>query len=96
LLTIVVSELSTLFGNPINIWRVVAHHPHVVGREIPKANVIAPDDEHIGLVLRQRLASKYKAQQKQYNAHGFLPFIVSVAVGYCLTSSMATPRERFL
>jgi hypothetical protein len=30
----------------------VAHHPHVVGADIKTTNIITPDDQDIGLLIR--------------------------------------------
>src|SRR5262245_62659375 len=51
LLGIHVGEKRTLIGDPGDVWRLVAHHPAAVGTDVPETNVVAPDDDDIGLFL---------------------------------------------
>src|SRR4029453_1073427 len=50
LLTIPIREQRAFLGDAVKVWRLVAHHALVVGAEVPVANVIAPDDEDVGLL----------------------------------------------
>ena len=53
LLGVVIGEGDAFFGNAINVRRLVAHHAAVVVADVPRADVIAPDDEDVGfLALR--------------------------------------------
>ena len=47
LLAVGVSEPNALFCDPINIWRLVAHHSIVHEADIELANIIAPDNKNI-------------------------------------------------
>src|SRR4029077_9636075 len=40
-----------LFGNAINVGRPIAHDAQVVGADIEPANIVAPDDEDVGLFV---------------------------------------------
>ena len=53
LLTVIVGELGTLIGDAVNVGRLVAHHAHVVSREIPKTDVITPNHQNIGSLHRR-------------------------------------------
>jgi hypothetical protein len=52
LLAVPVRKHSAFGCDAVDIRRLVAHHPHVVGRDIELADVIPPDDEDVGFVLR--------------------------------------------
>ena len=47
LLPVPVSKHGALFGNAIDIGRLVAHHAHVIGADIELADVVAPDHEDV-------------------------------------------------
>ncbi len=49
LLSVVVGEGHAFFGNAVNVRGLVAHHAAVVVADVPRANIVAPDDENIGL-----------------------------------------------
>ena len=38
-------------GDAVDVRRLVAHHAHVVGADVELADVVAPDDEDVGLLL---------------------------------------------
>ena len=50
LLPIIVGEDCALIGDAIDVGRAVAHHAAIVGADVPVADVIAHDDEDIGLL----------------------------------------------
>ena len=52
LLTVPVREQRALLGEAVDIGRLVAHHAQVVGADVEAADVIAPDDEDVGFLLR--------------------------------------------
>ena len=49
LLPIPVGEQGSFPGNAVNVRRLVAHHALVVGTDVPVTDVVAPDDEDVGL-----------------------------------------------
>ena len=69
LLPVIISEFCALGGNAIDIGSLVAHHAHVVRRQIPKTDVISPDDQHIRLVLSERRSGKKHADDDEKNPH---------------------------
>jgi hypothetical protein len=38
---------GTLGCGGVDVWRLVAHHPPVVGADIERADVVAPDDQDV-------------------------------------------------
>lgn len=50
LLPVVIGEADAFAGNAVDVGRFVAHHPPVVVADIPRADIIAPDDENIRLL----------------------------------------------
>ena len=51
LLGIVVSEEHALIGHPVNVRCLVSHHAFRVGAEVRLADVIAPEDDDVGLLV---------------------------------------------
>src|SRR5215472_14936050 len=51
LLTIIVGEDRPFIGDAVDVGRAVAHLAAVVGTNVPVADIIAHDDEDIGLLL---------------------------------------------
>ena len=51
LLAVPVGEQRAFLRDAIDVGRLVAHHALVVGAEVPVADVVAPDDEDVGLLL---------------------------------------------
>ena len=49
-LAVPIGEQRAFLRDAIDIRGVVAHHPAVVGADIPVADVIAPDDEDVRLL----------------------------------------------
>ena len=39
-------------GGPVDVGRLVAHHAQIEGADVVPADVVAPDDDDVGLVLR--------------------------------------------
>ena len=50
LLRVVVGEGDAFLGDAIDVRRLVAHHAAVVVADVPGADVVAPDDEDVGLL----------------------------------------------
>jgi hypothetical protein len=51
LLAVVVGEDCALVGDAVDVGRAIAHHAAVVGADVPVADVVAHDDEDVGLLL---------------------------------------------
>ena len=50
--TIGIGEDRAFFGDTVNIGRAIAHHAHVVGRDIGPADIIAENHQNIRPALR--------------------------------------------
>ena len=57
LLAIPVGEQRAFLGDAVDVRRLVAHHAHVVGADVELADVIAPDDEDVGLLVCRKCRS---------------------------------------
>ena len=68
LLSVPVSEKCSSLRNGVDIGGLVAHHPLVVSAGIPVANVVAPDDNNVRLVLG-RLHRNRQAQCQGYRSY---------------------------
>ena len=53
LVAVVVGKAHALFGNAVDIRRAIAHDPVAVGADIGNADIVAPDDQNIGLICRR-------------------------------------------
>ena len=53
LLTIEVREQRAFLGEAVDVRRLVAHHAHVVGAEVELADVVSPDNEDVGFLVRR-------------------------------------------
>ncbi len=51
LLAVIVGEDHAFLGDAVDVGRPVAHQAHRVGADVGLADVVAPDDENVGLVL---------------------------------------------
>src|SRR6185503_1691514 len=51
LLAVPVGEVASLFGDAIDVGRAVAHNSLVVGADVEPADVVAPDDQDVWLLL---------------------------------------------
>ncbi|MCY1304766.1 hypothetical protein D9M70_545350 [compost metagenome] len=49
LLAVPVGEQRALLRDAVDVGRLVAHHALVIGADVPIPDVVAPDDEDIGL-----------------------------------------------
>jgi hypothetical protein len=47
LLAVVVGKRQPFAGDPVDVGRLIAHHPAVVVADVPGADVVAPDDEDV-------------------------------------------------
>src|SRR6188768_2941677 len=52
LLSISIAEDGALVRDAIDVGRTAAHHAAVVGAHVPVANIIAKDDQDVGLLAR--------------------------------------------
>ncbi len=53
LLSVIVGEQRALFGDAIDVRRASAHHPAMVGADIPDADIVAHDDNDVRALLRR-------------------------------------------
>ena len=51
LLGVIVNELGTFFGDPVDVGRFVAHQAVAITAQIALADVIAPEDQNVGLAV---------------------------------------------
>ena len=71
LLAVPIGEQHTFLRDTVDVRGLVTHHALVVGADVEDANVIAPDDEDVGLVCRKCQAG-YKNQtnnDREHNCH---------------------------
>lgn len=52
LLAVSIGEERTFFGDAIDVGSLLAHHALVGGGDVPLADVVAPEDEHVGFFGR--------------------------------------------
>ena len=64
LLRVIVGEDRAFVGDPVDVGRAIAHHAAVVGADVPVADVVAHDDEDVGL-LRLSLGRADQRQRRQ-------------------------------
>ena len=64
LLAIPVGEERAFLGDAVDVRRLVAHHAHVVGADVELADVVAPDDEDVGL-LSARMPGRRREPAQQ-------------------------------
>ncbi len=63
LLAVGIGEQHSIVNDSIDIGRLVTHHPLIVGADVPIADIVAPDDEDDGLLLRHhRSHGRYDKQ----------------------------------
>ena len=46
-------KIAPSLADAVNVRRLVAHHAHVVGADVELADVITPDDEDVGFLVRR-------------------------------------------
>ena len=56
LLAIPVREQRTFLGDAVNVGRLVAHHAAVIATRVVPADVVAPEDEDVGLLALPAVA----------------------------------------
>jgi hypothetical protein len=78
LLTVPAVEQAALRGNPVDVWRLVAHHSVIVTTCVKSTYIIAHDDDDIRLFSRLlRLNSSWQGGKQQgdgrrpWRAHSF-------------------------
>ncbi len=73
LLGVIVGEDRALVGDAIDVGRAIAHHAAVVGADVPVADVVAHDDENVGLlrVREGRRRERRRAQAERQGARRF-------------------------
>src|SRR5262249_16714892 len=66
LLGVIVSEQHSFICDAVNIGRVVAHQASRVGADVGLANVVAPDNDYVGLLLLccGRCASQRRSEER--------------------------------
>ena len=69
LLPVVVGETHTLGGDAVDVGGLITHHPVAVATEVALADVIAPDDQNVGIVAHQR-ASRCRSPERNATGHG--------------------------
>ena len=72
LLAVPVGEQRAFFGDAIDVRGLVTHHALVVGADVPVADVVAPDDEDVGLLGRRlrRLSERRAGRGPDQAQHG--------------------------
>ena len=84
LLPVVIGEFGTFSSDAINIRCLITHHAHVVGRQIPEADIVTPDHENVRAIHCQRGATEYRARERDYldktTQHSAPPGILVVIV----------------
>ena len=68
LLSIIVGEYRALVGDAVDVGRAIAHHATVVGADVPVADIIGHDDEHVGLLLLRGRGSEYRGSEQRQQA----------------------------
>jgi hypothetical protein len=53
LLAVPVGEQGAFLRDTVDVRRLVAHHALVVGADVEAADVVAPDDEDVGFLIRR-------------------------------------------
>ena len=54
LLAVIVGEDRAFIGDAVDVGRAIAHHAAIVGADVPVADIVAHDDEDVGLLLLLR------------------------------------------
>src|SRR5215467_5005787 len=49
LLAVPVGENRSFPADPVDVWRAVSHHAHVVGADVEPADVVTHDEQNVGL-----------------------------------------------
>ena len=77
LLAVIIGETHALSRNAVDVGRLVAHHGAAVVAEVPVADVIAHDDQNVGLVLRPSAGrGKHHHRQPQEQPQGRFPHLL--------------------
>ena len=93
LLAVPVGEERAFLGNAVDVGSLVAHHPLVVSADIPKADVVAPDDEDVGFSLLSLCIQSAKRAEREHQRNGaesfrltsqssFYPHVLSSCSGF--------------
>src|SRR5262245_28773339 len=79
LLGVGVGEQRPLLRDAVDVRGAVAHHAEIVGAQVVDADVVAPDDEDVGLLgLGVSRGGEHDAQRQQRNdrfSHGLLLWV---------------------
>ena len=51
LLCVGIGEKRAFLGDTVDVWCVIAHDAEVIGADVMDTDVIAPDDEDVGLLV---------------------------------------------
>ena len=77
LLAVIIGETHTFSGNAVDVGGLVAHHGAAVVAEVPVADVIAHDDQNVGLVLRPSTGrATHHHRQHQEQPQGRFPHLL--------------------
>ena len=80
ILTVSVGEDYPFPSNAVDVGRLVAHYAHVVGADVVLANVVAPYDEYVWLVLGDRWPGCQRYQNQEQLAVSHIVNILSHAL----------------
>ena len=69
LLCVIVGKDHAFSGNAVNIGRLVAHHPAVIVAQVPVPDIIAHDDEDVGLIRGLNGQSRNTQAQRRHRCH---------------------------
>src|SRR5260370_20046239 len=69
LLAVPVREQRAFFGDAVNVRRLVAHHALVVGADVPVTDVIPPEDQDVGFLVRRPNRSDYTVNRSHAYKH---------------------------
>ncbi len=101
LLAVPVGEQRALLGDAVDVRRLVAHLAHVVGADVELADVVAPDDEDVGLLglgvgVRHTQERQPQGQREdRVLAHSFSLLGVSTVVTLLSASRSLRPANGF-
>jgi len=79
LLGVVIGEYDAFIGNAVDIRRPVTHHSFGVSADIGLANVVAPNNDDVGIGIRRMHGNSCRAsaQREKANAAGcFSRFLI--------------------
>src|SRR5688572_19049186 len=60
LLTIIMEKANTFIGDPVDVWRFIAHQSVTVSADVGGANIITPKNEDVWFLLRKTIDAQQK------------------------------------